>query len=836
MHLKIEEKNKPLFCFTIATLITLCLSLFGFLLIRIWPFEDYTLLIIDSIHQYLPFYTDLARKLQSGGSLLYSFSGGFGYNLWTTIAYYMSNPLNLILGFIPPENVCDFMDWFIFIKIGLCAGCFSLYLNKKRKGKVLLPILFGIAYGVNYYIIGYYFNIMWLDSVAMLPLIMLGIEYIVSKKDWRLYCITLFFGIWCNYYIGFMLCIFAVLYFIAQEFINWKNIKKMFLDGIYFAVSSLIAGGGCAVLILPTYMSLRQSESMNENVFPNVVKFYMSLEEMLKASLIGNTPINIADTQAGLNVYCGLLVLFCLILFLFNKNKSIKEKISYVVLTGILLFSFSFNQLNYIWHGFHQQNGLPNRFSFIYVALLLIMAYEALCDIKDYKIWQIVLSFVIPFALMAIEIFYGTLEITKEAYVLFFVLGAAYLIVLIIARITKKQAAMYALCIVYILELTGSTIYGYKINDSVQRSPYVNDLIDYSKLAEQHIDDTVFSRSEIDRQRMRNVSIYAGCNSVVIFNSTMQHSVTDFCKAIGMEARTNKNGLFGITKLMSDFFGIKYIASPARKSQSFYKFNMIGGYGNLDLYKNNNALPIGMVLNEEIKDWDINKGNPFDVQNQFIELATGHDGIYQEEYEVYLEDGETHYMELYDGLQMYALTDKNVKELSVKTPEYDKNVNSYNNFIFPINATEDNHSAEIKATLKNEQDNVLLKVYSCRDSEYQEVVDILKRNIIQNETVGSNKIKGDIASDKNGVFVLTIPYEKGWNIKLDGKKVEGYPVGEMLMGIDITEGHHTIEMVFIPQGFYIGLFISILSAAGFVIMMIIYNKKRKQEKQKTENA
>ena len=35
--------------------------------------------------------------------------------------------------------------------------------------------------------------------------------------------------------------------------------------------------------------------------------------------------------------------------------------------------------LGYVWHGFHDQYGIPNRFAFLYIFALLAMAYEGYC-------------------------------------------------------------------------------------------------------------------------------------------------------------------------------------------------------------------------------------------------------------------------------------------------------------------------------------------------------------------------------------------------------------------------------------------------------------------------
>ena len=95
-------------------------------------------------------------------------------------------------------------------------------------------------------------------------------------------------------------------------------------------------------------------------------------------------------------------------------------------------------------------------------------------------------------------------------------------------------------------EAGASGIWGIVCNDSVTRSIYLNDQKSYRELMGEMGDPDWF-RSEVDAQRMRNVTLFCGGNSVVMFNSTMQESVTNFCDRIGMEARTNKNGYNGVT-------------------------------------------------------------------------------------------------------------------------------------------------------------------------------------------------------------------------------------------------------------------------------------------------
>ena len=62
----------------------------------IHPFGDRAVLIIDSYHQYAPFFSDFYDKIVNGGSLLYSWNGGLGINFWAVAAYYLASPLNAL--------------------------------------------------------------------------------------------------------------------------------------------------------------------------------------------------------------------------------------------------------------------------------------------------------------------------------------------------------------------------------------------------------------------------------------------------------------------------------------------------------------------------------------------------------------------------------------------------------------------------------------------------------------------------------------------------------------------------------------------------------------------
>ena len=236
---------------------------------QVFPFGDHGVLIIDSLHQYLPFFTEFHEKLEQGSSLRYSFGGGLGFNFWATYAYYLASPLNFLIVLFPKRNMMDAMALLIVIKIGLCGLTSAWYFSTKSKGQTYMPLVFSLMFSLGSFIIGYYFNLMWLDSIAMLPLVMMGIERILKGERGSLFCISLFYALYCNYYIGFMLCLFSCLYFVvlwisAREI----KIKNIITSAVNFGWHALLAGGMAAVVLLPAYVALGVTESA-ENSFPS---------------------------------------------------------------------------------------------------------------------------------------------------------------------------------------------------------------------------------------------------------------------------------------------------------------------------------------------------------------------------------------------------------------------------------------------------------------------------------------------------------------------------------------------------------------------------------------
>lgn len=84
-------------------------------------------------------------------------------------------------------------------------------------------------------------------------------------------------------------------------------------------------------------------------------------------------------------------------------------------------------------------------------------------------------------------------------------------------------------------------------------------------------------------------------------------------------------------------------------------------------------------------------------------------------------------------------------------------------------------------------------------------------------------IQGTVSITDDSTWMMTsIPYEKGWTVRVDGQIVKTIKVWDSLLAFAVTPGEHTVEITYIPEGFMAGLLISILSICIYVLA--IYKK------------
>ena len=167
------EKNK---LFLLVFIFSSFIIGYAFYSNKVVPFGKYSLLCVDFYHQYGPMTYEYVHRLLGNGSIVYSFYQGLGLPIFRNFLNYLSSPVNLLLLLFNKNNHLTGLSLVIGIKAVLSAMTCSIYLNKKFKTNSILLVPICLIYAFSAYYRAYYWNLMWIDGMYLLPLIKLGIE------------------------------------------------------------------------------------------------------------------------------------------------------------------------------------------------------------------------------------------------------------------------------------------------------------------------------------------------------------------------------------------------------------------------------------------------------------------------------------------------------------------------------------------------------------------------------------------------------------------------------------------------------------------------------------
>ena len=95
--------------------------------------------------------------------------------------------------------------------------------------------------------------------------------------------------------------------------------------------------------------------------------------------------------------------------------------------------------------------------------------------------------------------------------------------------------------------------------------------------------------------------------------------------------------------------------------------------------------------------------------------------------------------------------------------------------------------------------------------------------------IDGNSVSGSISLDKGKWLFLSLPYDKGWNCKIDGIDTEILRANYSFMTVYIPDGVHNVRFCYETLGLKVGLLLSIISLLIFIVLCIIGRKNEKRE-------
>lgn len=620
------------------------------------PWGDKQMLVIDLWHQYYPFLVELHEKLQSGGSLLHSWVIGMGSNFILVMSYYLLSPLNFLSVIVPEAWLVEYLALATVIKIACMGGFTAIAFRIITKRNDLSLVVFSMMFSFCAFNMGYYWCVIWLDSVAMLPLCVAGTVALLRDGKFKLFTISLALAVVSNYYIGLFICVAVLFTCIGYECSRWGGFRKAFKDlarTALFTVSALLM---TAPVTIPTYLGLqntyKQTMGMPKSFIINVVSDTGSnttitnpdFNEVTNAitEIFSNmfSFISPSDKEGLPNIACGVLCIVLAIVFLCSKKIKLGEKLFCSVTLLFLVASFFVRHLDFIWHGFHYPNMLPSRFSFLFSFLLIYMAYRAYTFIEHSHYLDIVVS-VLVFILLVLSYFTRDAE-SYAPLIASCVVAGIYIILLFLYnfKLLNLRTLTFLLCFLVFGEMVATSIIGVKTVTTTSMSGYPRDessmdaVLEHIEAIEATGEPDVY-RTEVLTTQTLNDSALNTYNGVSMFNSMANVNITKYLERIGVGAwqAGNRYTYYESSPVTNTMLNLKYLISRDGKYYNTDYTTLLNKQGNVTLLENTAYLPMGYVANEELINWGAEEfsasgsngknDNPFLEQIEFWQLATG---------------------------------------------------------------------------------------------------------------------------------------------------------------------------------------------------------------------
>ena len=842
-----------------AALLSFAAITVAYMGLGIYPFGIKSVMIIDMHHQYSAFFSLVREKILSFDSLSYSESVGMGSGLIPLIAYYLCSPYNLIALIFPRAWLTEAIALIEMLKITSAGVTFALFCRGVYKKEDYTSVAVSVAYALSAYFIAYSWDVMWLDCLVLLPLIVWGLEWVLQGKSPLLYCITLGLAVSTNYYIGYMVCVFMVLWFAMRMLETGGRFDAAPVGGLWrlrlmkllrFAWTSVVGGLLSMWILIPTAISLRHTSGA-EDTFSRAVNSNFSFWDLFPRTLYGMTPTERGDNLP--NIYCSVLAVLMMVLFAFCRNIRLRTRVCYGGLLGALVLLMANNWTNFAFHGFHFPNDLPYRNSFLVSFVMLAIAVQALDRVKELDRETVAKALAIVVGMLVIEQKFGSADYRP----VWMSLGFLALYGLILAWGTRLPSARRATAAALLLAVAFTEISGNatetfrKLNDNevfTDRESFVSDY-DINKAAVSYVEEINLdgSRMELLPRKTCNDDAMYDYAGLSVFASSNAKATTTLMGKLGYAINGVNSYIYNsYVPLMDSVLNLRYLAfhhDIGSHAQLTYLGNVDDGNGNYRyIYQNRLALARAFAVDSDIVYWNSGSTakyeNPFDVQNKFVEYAANAAPVYtmmtpdvEEQNGTEVEfNGSYFYAESTGGAgsftasvtkeresQTYVYVDcRAASSINVSVGNSNWSITPYEPYIIDLGKMHEGDAVYVQIETNGTcSGNVF--VAELDTNALEDVISLLGQHQMEVTRQTDGLWKGTVTVDRDCALFTSIPYNDGWTVKVDGKRVETFAIGDALLGIDLPAGTHEIECRYHTQGLLPGV---LLTLAGILILVL----------------
>ena len=791
-------KNK--FKFIIPSLITLGILLIIFYFQGLYPFSDNSIVQVDADYQFIPVLYRIYDFLHGNGNIIYD-DIGLGNNIYISMIIQGSifSPLSLLLYFTSRSNIVNFYNIIVIVKICLLSLTTYIYINKSFKVNEYYKIVFSLLYAFSGWIILNYFNIMWLDSIILFPLIIMYLNELLDSDKYIGYVITLSISLMISYYISYFILLFILFYSFVYIFVKLDRdrIKKViFRLGIATLIAILISSFSLLPSLYQTLISSRIDSNVTNGMFDN----FMNKSLYLMFSTV-------------------FLVLFLMLILKYKKGS--KNIYIYIVLFILFSVGLFIEPINLAIH-MGSYWSFPYRYSFV---TLFILMNGSLYYIDNYKIkgfgkYQVIR--LIIFILLVIGLIYfsniyysdivdsqivldfNDIDVYKKILIIFVMMFVMIVISISFRNKIFRYICFSLVCLIQIFIYSSFTMYysdGYFLS---KNSNIINNNINFDK------DDIGIYKMGY-RDYTPDYGFIYNVNTLDNWLHILPREEIDVYRKLGYRNTDTCVRSYGGTIFSDWLFNVRYLIDTEEYNNDMYKLidNMDGYY----LYEYNYNNGFGIVYDNDNSDEDYTELNVFDLHNRiYKDLFNRNNDIV--------------------NISDYSYSDVD----DIITINYDINemgfvyIYLYNDIgdIYVNGEYIEYEDIGYIVELGMYSDDIVIEIYldeydyvdfSLGFIEYDDIMSLSSN--VNDVTKVSNGYDINVNNEMdNGYLFLPINNIKGLKAYVNGDKVDIDSYIDNFVSIRLDKGENNIEIRYEMPLFKIGIILSILG----VICLILFNK------------
>lgn len=774
--------------------------------------------IHDAKLQYLDFFSYFKDLLTHHNNIGYSFSKGLGGPMIGVFSYYLSSPLNLLVVFFKKSQLVSFYHLLVLLKITLASITASILLTHYYKStrKIIIPL--STCYALGQYSIAQACNILWLDGVYMLPLMLLGVSYLVKEKKGILLCITTACSIVFNWYTGGINCLFSIMFFIYLYLLKEDlHLKEFFYSLLHLGLCLLTGVLLSSFLFLPTIGAMTNSTRGSleiRNIFH--FKMYNNPLETIPASIPGSQSV-----LGRTSIFCGSLpAIGCVGALLSDVFSKRKRMITFLFLFIVNLlfyfhpFYFIFSLLKYVTSYWYRYS---------YIAILSLVLISADYYLHDNYKKSLHYATVYAFLLFVLSKIMGSYTFNTEIFIISLLITALLLVSL------SKKGTLILISILFLIETGYASHLQMDYHSTHDLLTFPSYQTNYGKQWKQlaQYDKGLYRINQNYCFNLHGNTIRAKYNEglafhlmpVATYTSSPDDNTREFLDHIGYRLNGENLNVVNESILASDsLLGVKYISST--RELAYYKKLPISS-GAFTLYENPYALPLSYCY----KPHAFKKADqPFDYLNNLYQSLTGiKKNIYEpisytyrqsaykkSEYDLTLPQG--HY--LYYGHFPIIKRYRGLLQIENYKTRYGGWLSPS---LFPIPVQKKNVHITVTGRKKLHKG----QFYALNLDVLKEMTDYLKNNKVSSLSLknGEVLVKHNNTQDEN--ILISIPYDQGWDITLNNKKASYTKLGDCFYSIPVKKGHNVIRMTYHVKYAKLSIITTII---GLIILYLMYKK------------